>query len=193
MSPRRRALTKAQLAQSRRRPGLRATILGLSGAVFLVLISGPLPAQAHAGLVRVQPANGSTVTTAPTRVRLVFDENIRSPSAIIVTDPSGHHVQTGQVRLLNNTASIAVHIVSPGAYTVAYRVVSADGHPVAAQTSFTVGGTQEAGGSTTKPDTGAAGGGGVSTGWVVGGIAVLALLGGVALLTLRRAPRRPRP
>lgn len=87
-------------------------------------------------------------------------------------------------------------------YTVAYRVLSDDGHPVTGQSSFAY---QPAGTSTTSPPAlgsaappaASAGhshhngepGDASSSGWLLGGIAGLAALGGFGLLAARRRVR----
>jgi copper resistance protein C len=156
------------------------------------------PASAHAHLVRAVPGDGATVISAPARVRLVFDENVRTPAALVVTGLSGTRVDHGQVQVLDNTASVRVDVMTAGRYTVAFRVVSADGHPVSAQTSFRFapGGTARAG-TVQSGTTGhamhtgheaAATAGGFSRGRVIGIVAGAGLLLGLALLTVRRLP-----
>jgi hypothetical protein len=123
---------------------------------------------------------------------------VRAPAALVVTGPSGTRVDHGQAQVLDNTASVRVEVMTAGHYTVAFRVVSADGHPVSAQTSFrfapgdsaqpgTVqsGTTLHAGHAGHEP---AAAGGGFSRGRVIGIVAVVGLLAGLALLTVRRLP-----
>jgi methionine-rich copper-binding protein CopC len=155
------------------------------------------PASAHAHLVRAVPGDGATVTTAPKRVRLVFDENVRAPAALVVTGPSGMRVDHGQADVLDNTAGVRVEVTMAGRYTVAFRVVSADGHPVSAQTSFQFAPGGSAHPGTAQPGTthaehagheAATDGGGFSQGRVIGIVAGAALLTGLALLTVRRLP-----
>ena len=156
-----------------------------------------VPASAHAHLVRAVPGDGATVITAPAHVRLVFDENVRTPAALVVTGPSGTRVEQGPVQVLDNTASVRVGVRAAGRYIVAFRVVSADGHPVSAQTSFrfTPGGSAQP--RTAQPGTTpaahaghevAADGGGFTRGRVIGIVAGAGLLTGLALLTVRRLP-----
>lgn len=155
-------------------------------------------ASAHAHLVRAVPGDGATVTTAPARVRLWFDENMRSPAALVVTGPSGTRVDHGQAQVLDNTASVRVEVMTAGRYTVAFRVVSADGHPVSARTSFRFAPGSSAQPGTAQPGTtvhagqagneAAAAGGVFSGGRVIGIVAVAGLLAGLALLTVRRLP-----
>ena len=169
-----------------------AAVFAVSGGLAWL---GATPASAHAHLVRAVPGDGATVTTAPARVRLVFDENVRTPAAVVVTGPSGTRVEEGSVQVLDNTASVRVHVMATGRYTVAFRVVSADGHPVSAQTSFHFepGGSAQPGmaqQNTTHAEghEAAAGGGGFSRGRVIGIVAGAGLIAGLALLTVRRLP-----
>ena len=180
----------------------RRAATACAAALFATVAAGgswglpATPASAHAHLVRAVPGDGATVTTAPARVRLVFDENVRTPAAVVVTGPSGTRVDHGQVQVLDNTASVRVDVMTAGRYTVAFRVVSADGHPVSAQTSFRFapGGSAQPGmaqSGTTARHAGheaAAAGGGFSRGRVIGIVAGAGLLAGLALLTVRRLP-----
>jgi methionine-rich copper-binding protein CopC len=173
---------------------LLAAVFAVTGGLAAL---GAVPASAHAHLVRAVPGDGATVTTAPARVRLVFDENVRTPAALVVTGPSGTRVEHGPVQVLDNTASVRVDVMAAGRYTVAFRVVSADGHPVSAQTSFrfTPGGNAQPDnaqpGTTHTAHAGheaAADGGGFSRGRVIGIVAGAGLIAGLALLTVRRLP-----
>lgn len=164
----------------------------------IALVASAAPASAHAGLVRVVPGDGSTVTSAPTRVQLIFDEDLGTPADIVVTGPSGDRVERGTVQVRGKTAGIAVEASASGSYTVAFRVVSEDGHPVAGETTFRFapGGTAQA--DSGQPSSGehvghagaedATGGAGIGRGPLVGIVAALALVAGLALLTLRRRP-----
>lgn len=170
---------------------LATAMVAALGAV--VLTAGP--AAAHASLIRSSPVDGSALARAPRSVSLTFDENVRMPSVIVVTDDHGASVTEGKTSVVDKVASTRVRIVSSGTFTVAYRVLSADGHPVTGRIVFTVG----------------AGGGGVVSGdgqsavehvhsgqpaensssgrvptRVAAMIAALALLGGIGLLTVRR-------
>jgi methionine-rich copper-binding protein CopC len=169
------------------RPGLLRALVVVA-CCGLCLLQGAGPAAAHASLVSQTPAKGSTVRVAPQRVVLRFDERIRTPSAVVVTDPSGDRVDRGQTAVLDDTATVRVAVVEPGDYTVAYRVVSADGHPAAGRTSFTFAGSTSGASAVARPSTGAPSGG-PGTAWVVAGVAVV-LLGAAALLGVgrRRSP-----
>ena len=130
--------------QSRRRTRLIkvavwAAVLGLLLGVLssLALATG---ADAHASLISIAPANRARLTTAPTRIVLTFDEPISSSFATVtVTDGSGASVGAGRADVQE---AVVTQRLSPGLtsgrYTVAFRVVSEDGHPVSDRTTFTL-------------------------------------------------------
>jgi copper resistance protein C len=163
------------VAATATRAGAAALALGVGWLLVVVVAS---PASAHASLVRSSPADQSSVATAPKTVRLTFDENVRMPSVILVTDSDGASVAQGKTSVVDNTVGTRVSIGPSGDYTVAYRVVSADGHPVSGRLSFTVGsgspGSRAAERSSGPPAR------------VIAMIAALALVGGLGLLTVRR-------
>jgi methionine-rich copper-binding protein CopC len=167
-----------------------ATVATAIAAVGLLVVVAAAPASAHASLVRSSPADRVSVATAPKIVSLTFDENIRVPSVILVTDADGASVVAGKTSVVDNIVSTGVSLSTSGDYTVVYRVVSADGHPVSGRLSFGVG-TGHSGAQRASDQVAAVGDqkGSNSTGSpsrVIGMVAALALLGGVGLLTVRR-------
>lgn len=180
------------MRRPRTAPTTRATVFATALAFGgLLVVLGAAPASAHASLVRSSPADQSSVTTAPKIVSLTFDENIRVPSVILVTDADGASVVQGKTSVVDNIVSTRVGLGTSGDYTVVYRVVSVDGHPVSGRLSFGVG-TGGSGGRTRPSGQVAAVAHqheSTSTGppsRAIGMIAVLALLGGLGLLTVRR-------
>ena len=108
-------------------------------AVLASLVLGSAPAYAHAALVSTDPGDGARVATAPRKVTLTFNENIASPAFVVVTAPDGTKVKTGKISILDHTVSTTVAASDmKGIYTMTYRVVSADSHPVEGSTTFTV-------------------------------------------------------
>ena len=126
-------------------------VVGL-GLAFLVGLIGAGPAAAHADLERISPPDGTTVSTPPSVVVLTFSEGVSSTFAVVqVRGPRGESVSQGrpQVQGAVVTQPLAASLAA-GRYTVAYRVVSSDGHPVSDTTSFSIAaGT----GSSTTPST----------------------------------------
>jgi hypothetical protein len=77
---------------------------------------------------------------APKRVVLEFDENVQTNFAVVtVVGPGGSAISTGDVSVTDNTvvAGVGPPTVA-GDYTVAWRVVSDDGHPVDGQFTYTL-------------------------------------------------------
>ena len=115
-------------------------VLATAGiAVLAILVLGAVPASAHAALVSTDPGDGARLNTAPTKVTLEFNENLASPAFIVITAPDGARVKTGAVEAIDMTVSATVASVDmKGIYSMSYRVVSADGHPVEGSTTFDV-------------------------------------------------------
>ena len=165
-----------------------ATALLTGLALLVVLVGGAGPASAHASLVGTAPADGSTVESAPTKVTLRFDENIRAPSVIVVNGPDGRRADHGSTTVVDNTVAVAVRVRTAGRYTVAYRVLSADGHPVSASIGFTFRGTD--GTVTADRPSPAVGQTGRGTRLVVvGAVAALVVAGGILVVGRRRRPK----
>jgi methionine-rich copper-binding protein CopC len=167
-------------------------LLVLVGAV-LTLVVGAVPASAHDALVSTDPADGSRVGPTPSAVVLTFDQPaVAMGTQILVTGPTGQ-VQTGPARLVDSTVTQAVAGGAPaGAYTVAWRVTSADGHPVSGTFSF----TSTRAGTGTAPTVDASPSAAPATdrpglpGAATAALVVLALvvIGVVVVLVRRRAP-----
>ena len=110
-------------------------------AVFLVaacvLLAGRLPADAHASLVSTDPADGSTIATPPPSVELTFSDDLDA-GFVAVLAPDGSKVGTSEPRLSGTKMTADLQEShQAGRYTVAYRVLSVDGHPVTGQFTFT--------------------------------------------------------
>jgi methionine-rich copper-binding protein CopC len=115
---------------------VRALLLGVGAAVLAV--TAAVPAAAHNSLQSTSPADGQTVTRTPSSVVLTFDEPaLAMGTRIVVTGPDGE-VQQGPARSVDNSVSQDLQGEAPaGSYTVAWRVTSADGHPISGSFSFT--------------------------------------------------------
>ena len=121
---------------------LRRALGAVAAAVLggVLSVAGAGPASAHASLVSMSPRNGAILSTAPRQVELVFDEPVSQRFAsVVVTGPDGADVTGGSVAVRGShvRAPLAEGLGS-GEYRVAFRVVSADGHPVTGQSRFTL-------------------------------------------------------
>lgn len=113
----------------------------LVAALALVLVQRT-PAMAHASLAYATPAIGQILSQSPNQVQLTFDDDLQNlggnSNVIEVTDATGEEVQMGETLLQGATISVALKSLASGRYTVTYRVVSADGHPVSDSYDFVV-------------------------------------------------------
>ncbi|WP_262698538.1 MULTISPECIES: copper resistance CopC family protein [Streptomyces] len=119
----------------------RATVVaGLLVCAAPVAVATAPPAAAHTELTGNTPGDGARLTTAPGRVSLSFNDQMDARySRIAVTGASGRSLTTGPVKVDGRTVTRTLAAdVPPGRYTVGYRVVSADGHPVSGSYTFTV-------------------------------------------------------
>ncbi len=110
------------------------------------------PAAAHATLVASNPTQGATLATPPTQVDFEFSEQISPPAYVVVNGPDGNSVVTGEPQVSGNTVSQAVTASAEGSYTMAYRAVSADGHPITGQISFHVGAASQSEAASGSPE-----------------------------------------
>src|SRR3954470_15781008 len=93
-------------------------------------------ARARAVLVASEPADGARLDAAPSELVLHFDEPV-TPLALRVVGPA-----VGEVTLPPQGAVLRVTLsagLGEGIHVVSWRVVSADGHPVAGAFTFGVG------------------------------------------------------
>lgn len=113
-------------------------ILITAVAAVLLFLSGTSMVHAHVGLASSSPQDGSELSSPPSAVELTFNEQllpdtveiaVTSEVAGLIAGPefttSGSSVQVNWPQDLPNDT-----------YTVAYRVVSNDGHPVTGAISF---------------------------------------------------------
>ncbi|MFB7654074.1 MULTISPECIES: copper resistance protein CopC [unclassified Streptomyces] len=117
----------------------------LLGAVLvLLLLGGAGPASAHAALDSTDPGDGTVLQRAPDAVTLTFSESVGlRDDSFRVLDPGGHRVRTGEAGRADgrsDTARVDLPAeLGEGTYTVAWRVVSADSHPISGAFTFSVG------------------------------------------------------
>lgn len=117
---------------------LLAAILATAVLAAAGLVIGTSPAWAHNVLKSSNPADGEKVARTPSSVVLTFDEPaIALGTKLVVTGPEGP-AQIGTPRLVDKTVTQDLQPGAPaGAYTVDWRVTSADGHPISGSFTFT--------------------------------------------------------
>lgn len=120
---------------------MKRAALGSSVVALLALLLVWAPsATAHTDLLFSTPDDGAVLAEAPTEVVLTFSEELL-PEAVKVSvqDAAGVVVTIGDPKVDGSdvTATWPPGVVGPD-FTVNYRVVSADGHPVTGSIGFTV-------------------------------------------------------
>jgi methionine-rich copper-binding protein CopC len=112
-----------------------AAVLALAAAVLL----GAPAAQAHDVLEATNPANGATVQAVPASVVLTFDHTpIGVGTEILVKDPTGTNQADGPAAIVDTNVTQNLKPGAPaGTYTVVWRVVSSDSHPIEGTFTFT--------------------------------------------------------
>lgn len=109
--------------------------------LLLVALSMPGivgPAWAHTRLIGSSPAEGASLPVAPQQLQLTFNEPVQARfSTITVTGPDSAQWTLGQLAVHSTVVTAPVRQAGPvGPYTIDYRVLSADGHPVGGTVRF---------------------------------------------------------
>ncbi|MFE2179925.1 copper resistance CopC/CopD family protein [Streptomyces sp. NPDC059455] len=187
------AATRTRTTATARR--LMAICGTLLAALLCALSVGASSASAHAALTSTDPADGSVVKTAPREVTLNFSEGVLlSGDSVRVLDPKGKRVDTGKTAHADgksSTAAAGLHSGLPdGTYTVAWKAVSEDSHPVSGAFTFSIGAPSK---TKAKVPTGQASDSTVSTLYGIGRYAAYggfaALVGGCVFAGLCRSSR----
>ncbi|HEY8481893.1 MAG TPA: copper resistance protein CopC [Spirillospora sp.] len=174
--------------------------VGAIGAVLALSLAVASPASAHDSLTGSSPKKDATVES-PAEIELTFSGAVRLPR-VIVTDASDRQYQSGSPKAVDNTVTQAIGGTLPnGRYTVAWRVVSSDGHPIQGTYTFTVKGSpagaaapssapaEPAAPEPSPSNAGAAGETGGASGWLwIGAIALVIVAAVGAVVWLRRSP-----
>jgi methionine-rich copper-binding protein CopC len=115
------------------RPARAVAVLVLAAAGVVAAATG---ASAHATLRSTTPRAGAVVHAPPATVQLTFSEAVAAPAYVTVTGPGGR-ADAGAAQVRGAVVSARLKDGLPaGRYTVAFRVVSDDGHPVEASYAF---------------------------------------------------------
>ncbi|MFC7248127.1 copper resistance CopC family protein [Catellatospora aurea] len=118
---------------ARRGAAVLAVLVGL-GALLL----GATPAWAHNALVEASPKKNATLTAAPAAVKLTFLATLKSDGTkLTVTGPDGG-AAAGPVTVSGKAVSVPFTGAAGGDYTVAYEVLSKDGHLVKGSYKFSL-------------------------------------------------------
>lgn len=158
----RRRVTRRTTGRTPRAPGTGRSPAGrvvvlLVGALLALVPAGS--AGAHDPLVGSEPGDGAVLDAAPSQVVLTFAaEQLSVGAAVVVTGPDGASWSLGDPAVTGTTVSQALLPGLPsGSYSVEWRSVSGDGHPVDGTLTFSLEAPDPAGGAppeeTTAPST----------------------------------------
>ncbi|WHT23380.1 copper resistance protein CopC [Crossiella sp. CA-258035] len=123
-------------------PGARGVRRGLTlllATAVLALATAP-GAWAHDQLVGPTPKDKSTVDKPLTEVRFQFSAKVNPSFGVAtVTEPDGNRWESGEIKTAGTTLIVPLRpVTKAGGYTVGYRVVSSDGHPITGKIAFEV-------------------------------------------------------
>ncbi|GAA5179821.1 copper resistance protein CopC [Rugosimonospora acidiphila] len=181
----------------RRRRPWPVRLAASTATIIVVVLAAASPAWAHSRLEHTDPADGATLTAQISTVTLTFNEMVRGQfTTVVVNGPGKVSYSEGHVQVIDDDVRQKVYPLHSGGYTVAWRAISADGHPVEGQFHFTMKLAADQEPTTNPPATQAAsaGGGGRSNRlWLWGGAAavVVVIVALVLGLTRRRAVNAP--
>ena len=179
------------------------------------LLWAPSPALAHDVLIDSDPEDGATLESVPEEVVLTFNNPPMEGgggNAIVVTGPDGEtSYEDGELTFDGTEVSVDLLLLDEaGEYSLAYQVVSSDGHPIQDTLTFSV--TEEAVAEAAPEEPAVeeeeeepaeveevdespaaaeetAADGGPGTMLLVGGIAALAVIGLIVILVVRMRKR----
>lgn len=117
---------------------------------LLLVFSLVIPAFAHAQLLSSSPANGASLPTADELV-LTFNEDVSPDFVTFYAEGDSEGVLDGEASVDGPVVTQPLSPAANGEYAIGYRVVSADGHPVSGEITFTL--TDVPATETTEPET----------------------------------------
>jgi copper resistance protein C len=119
----------------------RVAVVLVLAALCCVWEAGP--ASAHTNLVWSFPAQGASLPSPPAQVALQTSDPVDvGLSQIVVRDADGRARTVSDKSLTNGASTLLAKIDDGGAWgqwTVDYRLVAADGHPITGRIDFAVG------------------------------------------------------
>lgn len=119
-----------------------APILAALAVTATLTVAPAVPAAAHSKLTASTPANGARLSTTPESLSFTFDQTLQpvpSWDAVLITGPGSTPHPARSVRTAGNTLyADCDRLGAAGTYTISYRVISGDGHPIAGHITITL-------------------------------------------------------
>ncbi|HEX7064654.1 MAG TPA: copper resistance protein CopC [Bacillales bacterium] len=117
-------------------------ILRLFAMIVAICLFLPQTASAHASLVKANPPQGSHLAQSPERIVLTFNERLGTDLyKLNVYNNMGEPVTGGKAKLGQKHRKLMLKLpkLEDGVYTISFKVISADGHPISSSYTFTIG------------------------------------------------------
>ncbi|MEU9955460.1 copper resistance protein CopC [Streptomyces sp. NPDC050982] len=123
-------------------PRRAVALVALLGALFL--LGGAGPVSAHSAVRETSPGEGTVLKSAPEQVTMTFTESVGiTDDSLRVLSPENRRVNAGDTEHASGRSdTVRVPLddgLADGTYTVAWRVVSADSHPISGAFTFSIG------------------------------------------------------
>ncbi|QRZ61307.1 copper resistance CopC family protein [Rothia sp. ZJ932] len=124
-------------------PTISRSVLATVGIAAAVCAGALTPAYAHDELISSNPENGAELETAPDALELTYSGEIMDiGNQVRVTNSVGDSVAEGEPTVNGKQVTQNLNLGDAAAdetYTVTWRVVSSDGHPIQGTYEFVVG------------------------------------------------------
>jgi copper transport protein len=120
----------------------RAALLLIFVFIAAIFAAYPQSVQAHASLERYSPEPNTQLKASPPKVELTFNEAVEAGvGSVQVIDSLSNSVTNAKPAVSQDrrTISLPLPALKEGVYTVAYKIVSIDGHPMTGSYVFVVG------------------------------------------------------
>lgn len=106
---------------------------------ILLLIISANSVSAHTGLTSSSPADGEVIAEDVHEIELEFNTKIETTSTVKVFNENNEEISVGAIQVNENMMTGGfLSPLSNGTYTVDWRIIGADGHPIQGTYSFIV-------------------------------------------------------
>jgi methionine-rich copper-binding protein CopC len=117
-------------------------VAGLVAVTGAILLWSAVPASAHNSLIGSTPKDKAQMDSGPATIELKFDQPVQvgqGLNTIAVIGPNNDHWEGGAASVASNVVTAPVRPLGPaGDYKIGYKILSADGHPVSGDLTFTL-------------------------------------------------------
>jgi methionine-rich copper-binding protein CopC len=106
--------------------------------LLAMVLAAPVPALAHAMLMKSDPAAGATLSASPAQITIRFSEALEPRfSSITLVDATGHAVP-GALHVEGRMMTLGIPRLTAGVFEVRWRALSVDTHVTQGAYRFTV-------------------------------------------------------